>query len=191
MLGLPRSFRIAAGSVLVLGLASATAACGAPGTPTNCTPGDDMIAQRAVVHYAESDELGYLVFLLECTSDGTVTVFDEDGNDYESLEDFQANNDLLTEEDRILLPSHFPSMSGSDESKIVTVPGHTGNSAMWWRIGAAVLVVIIALIAIPRLREQARIRAGGAEAPGGGSRFRGWPRSRFERDHGSGSDPAP
>lgn len=191
MLGLPRSFRIAAGAVLALGLVLATAACGAPGTPTKCTPGVDMIAQRTVVHYAESDELGYVVFFLECTSDGTVTIFDEDGNEYESLEDFQASNDLLTEEDEMMLPAHFPSMSGSDESGFITVPGHREDSSMWWRIGAVVLVVIIALIGIPRLRAQARGRAGEAEPADGKPRLRRQARSRFERDHGSGADPAP
>jgi hypothetical protein len=94
----------------------------------------------------------------ECGPDGTVVITDEGGNEYESLEDFQANNDLLTEDDQMLIPADFPSMDESDQAGFTTVAGHTGNSALWWWIGAVALVAVIALIVIARIRANALSR---------------------------------
>lgn len=160
MLGLQKSFRIAVGAVLLLGLATATAACGAPGTPTSCTAGDDPVLISAVAT-TEGEDLRYVPLILECGPDETVTITDEDGNEYESLEDFQANNELLDDGDMMTVPANFPAMNGYEQAGYTTVEGRTGGiPGLWWWVGGSALVAVAIAVGIARFE-----RRRGARTP--------------------------
>lgn len=128
-----------------------TAAC-ASEPPTPCSSPGDTYVQQAILSREDTDELEYATFVLVCTAEGTVTIIDDEGNDYESLEDFQRNNDLYTDEDQLLLPANFPALD--DPEGYHTVPAHKPAVSTGQVIGGLALVALIGVFVGLALRQR-------------------------------------
>lgn len=77
------------------------------------------------------------------SSDGNVAIVDHEGKSYRDVDDFRANNELLSEDDEITLPRDFPSVDRSGELQLMTVSGKTHSIAswVWWLTGGIALVL--------------------------------------------------
>ncbi|MDW6062141.1 hypothetical protein SAZ11_34110 [Streptomyces sp. FXJ1.4098] len=96
-----------------------------------------------------------------------MAIVDHEGRDYRDLDDFRANNKLLSEDDKITLPRDFPSVERSGNVELMTVSGHTGTSTSWlrWLGGGAALVLLIGGGGIHWLRARRRsVRASASDA---------------------------
>lgn len=127
----------------------ATPACAATGPAASCSNPGDVHVVTAIASRGDDQQLEYSEFILECTSDGTVLVTDENGDQYESLEDFQVNNDLFEDGDQLLLPEDFPSMDGAarDEAGFTTMEAKKqGVTPLQVLTGAALIALVGGLL---------------------------------------------
>ncbi|MGC7101648.1 hypothetical protein ACPZ19_43830, partial [Amycolatopsis lurida] len=94
--------------------------------------------------------------------DGSKVMFDWTGQRYEAdLEDFRANNRVLTDTDKIFIDNTFPDASQREPGthvQLMMVTGHTSTIWTWWLItGMAVLMAAaVAGIAL-RIRSRRRV----------------------------------
>jgi hypothetical protein len=128
-----------------------TAAC-ASERPTPCSSPGDTYVQHAILSREDTDELEYATFYLVCTPEGTVAIIDEEGNDYESLDDFQRNNDLYTDEDQLALPANFPAVD--DPQGFTTVPAHKPLVSTGQVVGGLALVALVGVFLGLALRQR-------------------------------------
>lgn len=73
-------------------------------------------------------------------------LIDSTGRTYTSLEDFRADNELLSSDDVIMAPREILKVPG--EGEIVTVYGHTGVDWTPWLVAAGGLVVLVVVVAV-------------------------------------------
>lgn len=133
-------------AVFAAGSVSLAAACAESPEPTPCTSNEGVFYFHAPVirEDGSSDEI---LLLFMCEEDDTVTIIDSQGNDYKSLEEFQADNELLTEEDRLFLPNDFPAVEQAEDVRLMEVPGHTEKTSLWLIIGGiAVALFVVAVV---------------------------------------------
>jgi hypothetical protein len=104
------------------------------------SPGS-VYAQKVLVNHGDK-RFEWITLFIVRKKEGGLAIVDSDGQDYEDLDDFRANNDLLSEKDRITLPRDFPSVDRSGKLELMTVSGHTSSSWAWWLIGGTALVLI-------------------------------------------------
>ncbi|HEY1093099.1 MAG TPA: transmembrane domain-containing protein [Glycomyces sp.] len=156
MLSAPPAARAAARAT---GLAAAVApfllAAGcATEPPTQCASPGDTYVQTAILSRERTDELEYVTFILVCTPEGTVAIVDEEGNDYESLDDFQRSNDLYDDEDELLLPANFPEVD--DPAAVTSVPAHKPVLSTGQVIGGVALVALVGVFLGLAVRQRRR-----------------------------------
>jgi hypothetical protein len=132
---------IAAGSV------SLAAACAESPEPTPCTSDGVVFTFDAPVVREDGSSDEILLFLV-CDEDDTVTIIDAQGNTYKSLEEFQADNELLTEEDRLFLPDDFPAVEQAEDVKLMEVAGRTEKTPPWLIIGGIAAALFVAAVVV-------------------------------------------
>jgi len=135
------------------------AACGtSTGVAVNCQGLriGSVYAEPILVEH-ENGHVDPLILTVQCTSSDEVQIRDPHGKTYHDIDDFRAHNDLLTARDTMDVPRRIPSR-GADVG-VVTVSGHTSGppQTVWWLIGGAVLLAVVAGVVIwRRIRRQAR-----------------------------------
>lgn len=165
------------GTALAMALAFLAMACGSAAATsgvkgpfatrqTHCASPGKVYTQKILVTH-EDKRLDWITLFLVCTPKRGVAIVDHEGRDYRDLDDFRANNKLLSEDDKITLPRDFPSLDSSGKIEFMTVSGHTGTSTSWprWLVGGAVLVLIIGGGGIHWLRARRRSARASASEP--------------------------
>ncbi|ADI07700.1 hypothetical protein SBI_04580 [Streptomyces bingchenggensis BCW-1] len=71
-----------------------------------------MYSQKILVSHKDK-RFDWITLFLVCTPKRSVAIVDHEGRDYQDLDDFRANNKLLSEDDKITLPRDFPSVERS------------------------------------------------------------------------------
>jgi hypothetical protein len=143
---------------IAIPLALLSAACGSP-TPksgaqatsaahtssSEPSPGGSagqVYAQKVLVTRVNG-RFEWITLFIVGKKEGGLAIVDSNGEDYRDLDDFRANNDLLSEDDKITLPRDFPSTDTSRDVKLMTVSGHTGGTPWaWWLTGGIAVVLI-------------------------------------------------
>lgn len=141
-----------AASAALLAL-SFLAGCGASGETTSCDEPGATYSQILLIDLADSEEWDESVVFLVCTEERTVAIVDENGDDYTSLEDFQRNNELFEEGDKMIITADFPTIHS--EADFETVPAKTPLFTTWQIIAlvtAGLAVIALPVFLISRLR---------------------------------------
>ncbi len=145
------------GAVVVVLLASLVAGCGLSGTPqSRCESPGKVYSQRVLVNRDGKKDFEWITLFLVCKPDRHVGIVDSEGKDYESLDDFRANNKLLDEDDKITLPRDFPAVERQGDVELMTVSGHTGTPWPYYLVGAVSVMVIIGCAVWVYRRRQVR-----------------------------------
>lgn len=101
-----------------------------------------VYAQKVLVTRANG-RFEWITLFIVGKKDGGLAIVDSNGEDYRDLDDFRANNDLLSEDDKITLPRDFPSADTSRNVELMRVSGHTGRTPWtWWLTGGIALVLV-------------------------------------------------
>ncbi|MDX3230751.1 hypothetical protein [Streptomyces sp. ME19-01-6] len=145
----------ALGAAIVVALIFLTVACGSAAASSgaqasfatrqsHCASPGKVYSQKVLVTHKDK-RLDWITLFLVCTQKRSVEIVDYKGRDYQDLDDFRANNEILSEDDKITLPRDFPSVDGSGKLELMTVSGHTGTSNSWlpWLVGGAVFVLSV------------------------------------------------
>jgi hypothetical protein len=108
---------------------------------------------RSVLVKHDDGSLELVTLYVVQRSGGEARLIDRTGRTYTDLEDFRANNDLLTDDDTMMTLRNITSVPG--EGEVVAVTGHTPSTWQWWLLGGVaglgLLGVGIALV-VRRLR---------------------------------------
>jgi hypothetical protein len=157
---------------LVLGCAGyASASAVALGPSAVGSPGSDEVDDqvKAAKKYAGRDGKYYVRRILVDRGDDKMewmalvlvrkpgeptALVDPDGKVYTGgIDDFRANNELLTEDDKIVVPRDITSTDQKKDVDLVTLSGHTDPYRTWWLVGkiaACVLIVGAAVLFLVR-----------------------------------------
>ncbi|HEX4221972.1 MAG TPA: hypothetical protein VHZ97_06410 [Pseudonocardiaceae bacterium] len=175
------------GLVVAAGLAGMLAACGSgasvpyrspcpgPVTSSSTCPTPEVVDQAAVAFAGSNPDLFSRQILVQphgggqyewmplyvvVRSDGTAELIDYTGQAYTGgLDDFRANNNLLSDDDIIVAPKDITSQNSHVADDLVKVSGHTGSNWLGWLIGgiaAAVVIAVAIVIVVVRLRARRR-----------------------------------
>jgi hypothetical protein len=147
--------------VIAILLALLMTAHSSPAAQSDCASPGKVYAQKILVEYEEDEKderLDWITVFLVCQPNGHVKIVDHEGQAYDDLADFRANNNLLSERDKILVPRNFPSTERSGDVDLMTVSGHTSPSRswLWWLVGGTALVLIAGGGGFLRLRARRR-----------------------------------
>ncbi|MGN9760841.1 hypothetical protein [Streptomyces sp. SD31] len=118
--------------------------CGSSVAQTRCESRGQVYAQKVIVTHKGKKGLDSITLFLVCRPNGNVGIVDHEGKSYQDLDDFRANNEILSEDDEITLPRDFPSVDTSRELELMTVSGKTHGSApwLWWLTGGIALALV-------------------------------------------------
>jgi len=119
--------------------------------------GGTLYIRRVLVKHADGS-LELVRLYVAQKSEKDAVLIDPQGKTYQDLADFQANNEVLTAEDLVLLPENITSVPG--EGRVVTVYGHTTTDWLPWVIGGLAVVVVLGAGLVVRRRIRARRTSG-------------------------------
>jgi hypothetical protein len=114
-----------------------------PGGATRAAAKDfgGTLFERSLLVKHDDGALELVSLYVAQKSEQDALLIDATGQTYGDLEDFRANNDVLTSEDLMLAPQKITAVPG--EGEIVTVYGHTTTNWLPWVLGGAGLVVVL------------------------------------------------
>lgn len=111
---------------------------------TRCDSPGKVYTQKVFVKHKGKARIDSITLFLVCQPNGNVAIVDHEGKSYQDLDDFRANNEILSEDDEITLPRDFPSVDTSRDRELMTVSGKTNSIAswVWWLTGGIAVVVV-------------------------------------------------
>ncbi|GAB2941649.1 hypothetical protein ACFMQL_36135 [Nonomuraea fastidiosa] len=139
--------------------APAVSASASPAPSPSGSPGPEVYEQPVLVHRKDGSFEWIKLYSVRHKETGEFVIIDSQGKDYEDLDDFRANNDLFTEEDKITIPRNFPTPSGGKDLQLITVPGHTSNAGTWWLAGGIAVAVLVSIGVIVAVRGRGESRS--------------------------------
>lgn len=132
---------------------------------------DGAFYLRRILVQRPGEELDAMTIILARKPDGTTALVDPDAQVYTGgIDDFRARNNLLTSEDKILVPRDITSVviKEGSEFQTDTLSGHTEPDRTPWVIGSAAGVMILGVSGLLFARRARRLAAstpGIAAAP--------------------------
>jgi hypothetical protein len=114
---------------------------------------------RSILVKHEDGSLELVTLYVVQASGNQARLIDQTGRTYTDLEDFRANNDLLTDDDTMLTLRNITSVPG--EGEVVAVTGHTASTWQWWLLGGTAVLALpgIGIVVFVRRRREARYEA--------------------------------
>jgi hypothetical protein len=88
---------------------------------------------RSILVKHEDGSLELITLYVAQRSGDEARLIDRTGRTYTDLEDFRANNDVLTDDDTMMTLRDITSVPG--EGEVVAVTGHTASTWQWWLLG--------------------------------------------------------
>jgi hypothetical protein len=99
--------------------------------------GADVARQQPFLVEHEDETIEWMWFYIVERADGETLLIDEDRKSYEDLDDFRANNDLLSESDTMIVPRNMMNRDPSSDVELMEVSGHSSDwyGAASWPMG--------------------------------------------------------
>lgn len=119
--------------------------------------------RRSILVKHDDESLELVTLYVAQKSEKDSVLIDANGGTYQDLADFQANNEVLTDSDLVLVPEHLDTVPG--EGRIVTVYGHSTVSSLPWVLGGVGVLVLLVAALVGRRRVADR-REAEAKASG-------------------------
>jgi hypothetical protein len=114
----------------------------------------EILGRSILVKHGDGSLEMVTLYVVEGPSD-QARLIDKNGGTYTDLEDFRANNDLLTADDTMLTLRDITAVPG--EGGWITVTGHTPSSVWpWWVGGGIAAVGLLGIVIVLRRRTAAR-----------------------------------
>ncbi|WP_326808309.1 hypothetical protein OHB04_24445 [Streptomyces sp. NBC_01775] len=132
---------------------------------------DGKFYARRILVERSNDKMEWMALVVVRKPGEPTALIDPDGKVYTGgIDDFRANNELLTEDDKIVVPRDITSIDKKDVD-LVTLSGHTDPHRLWWLVGKiAACVVVFGAAGLFFLRSAHRRRpdSGSDDAPPSG-----------------------
>jgi hypothetical protein len=128
---------------------------------------DGKFYLRKILVDRSNEKMEWMALVVVRKPGEPTALVDPDGKVYTGgIDDFRANNELLTEDDKILVPRDITSI-GKKDVDLVTLSGHIDPYRTWWLVGKiAACVVVVGAAGLFFVRSARRRRSeGGGDEP--------------------------